>query len=203
MPDATANSNRPHRGGRRPLEQLVLIASLLPLCWLTMLAVHELGHVLGAWVTGARVTHVELHPLRISRTDVVENRDPRLVAWAGPLCGCLLPLLVWGCVWARRWRTEFLVRFWGGFCLVANGAYLGVGSWEGVGDAGVLLDTGCSVWWLWLFGAVTVSCGLRIWHGLGPHFGWGTPRLPVDRQLAWKVLLLLIVVAGVEWLYYR
>ena len=181
------------------IDQCVLIASLLPLCWLVMLAAHETGHVLGARMTGARVVHVELHPLRISRTDVVENRRPLLVAWAGPVLGCTLPLAVWGLSRARRWRGEFVLRFLSGFCLVGNGAYLGVGSWDRVGDAGVLLDGGCPVWSLWGFGAVTVVAGLWMWHGIGNRFGWGSGGT-VDRRVAWATLLLLLTMSFVEWI---
>ena len=37
---------------KKRLPQLILIGSLLPLCWLGMMAVHELGHVLHAWFSG-------------------------------------------------------------------------------------------------------------------------------------------------------
>jgi len=41
------------------VHQLLLIATFVPLCWLTMQAVHELGHVVFAVVA-----KVVLHPLR-------------------------------------------------------------------------------------------------------------------------------------------
>ncbi|MEO1994678.1 MAG: M50 family metallopeptidase [Planctomycetaceae bacterium] len=203
MRDAGSNRRKRNIEAICQLDQIVLMASLLPLCWLVMLATHELGHVLGAWLTGARVSYVELHPLRISRTDVVANRLPLLVAWAGPLVGCTLPLGVWGLSWGRRWRAEFAVRFLTGFCLVGNGAYLGAGTWGRVGDAGVLLDAGCPVWFMWLFGAVAVSGGIRMWHGLGTRFGWGNSSPPVDRRVAWSVLLILLAVALVEFIYWN
>ena len=37
------------------LHQVLLIGAFLPLCWLAMMAVHELGHVVGAVATGGRV----------------------------------------------------------------------------------------------------------------------------------------------------
>ncbi len=36
--------------------QFLLIATFLPLCWLLMQAVHELGHASDAWATGGTVT---------------------------------------------------------------------------------------------------------------------------------------------------
>lgn len=64
-------------GNRLP--QVVLIVGGGALCWLAMQAVHELGHFLGAVVSGGRVNQVVLHPLMISRTDVQPNPSPALV----------------------------------------------------------------------------------------------------------------------------
>src|SRR4051812_8876543 len=75
--------------------QFLLIGSFVPLCWLAMMATHELGHVLAAWLTGGTATKVVLHPLAISRTDVWPNPEPLVVVWSGPLVGVLLPLLLW------------------------------------------------------------------------------------------------------------
>ena len=59
----------------------ILMASTLLGSWLGMQAVHELGHVFGAWLTGGRVQQVVLHPLTISRTDLAENPSPLVVVW--------------------------------------------------------------------------------------------------------------------------
>jgi predicted Zn-dependent protease len=48
----------------------MLIGSTVVGSWLGMQAVHELGHVLGAWWTDGDVSRVVLHPLSISRTDL-------------------------------------------------------------------------------------------------------------------------------------
>jgi hypothetical protein len=112
---------------------LLCVASCLA-AWLGMQQVHELGHVLGAAATGGRVERVVLHPLTISRTDVAENRRPLVVVWAGPLVGILLPLVLWGATALLRLRLAFLLRFFAGFCLIANGAYIGAGSLGRVGD---------------------------------------------------------------------
>lgn len=42
--------------------QILLIASTVLASWLGMQAVHESGHVLGAWFTGGLVARVFLHP---------------------------------------------------------------------------------------------------------------------------------------------
>src|SRR5208337_624939 len=69
------------------LHQVLLIGTFLPLCWMAMMAVHELGHVVAAVATGGKVEKVVLHPLMISRTDVSPNPSPLIVVWAGPIVG--------------------------------------------------------------------------------------------------------------------
>src|SRR5262245_59144782 len=121
------------------LHQGILIGSTLLGSWLGMQAVHESGHVLGASLTGGRVARVVLYPLTISRTDLAFNPNPLVVVWAGPALGVLLPLLLWGIAAAMRMPGAFVLRFFAGFCLIANGAYLAVGSVDGIGDAGEML----------------------------------------------------------------
>lgn len=135
-----------------------------------MMAVHEAGHVLGAWLTGGTVERVVLHPLAISRTDLAVNPHPVLVSWAGPLFGALLPVLCW-LIWrSASVRSAHVVRWFAGFCAVANGAYLGIGSLTGDGDAGDLLREGAAIWQLVVFGVFALAAGLWLWHGLGRSF---------------------------------
>src|SRR5882724_6474926 len=110
------------------LSQTILIASTLLGSWLGMQAVHESGHVVGAWLTGGRVARVVLHPLAISRTDLADNPHPLVVVWAGPAIGVILPLLLWGTTAGFRLSAAFVLRFFAGFCCVANGLYIGLGS---------------------------------------------------------------------------
>lgn len=175
------------------LPQVLLIASFVPLSWYAMLAVHELGHVLAAWSTGGTVTGVILHPLAISRTDVLPNPHPLSVVWAGPLLGVVLPLIVWGLFCAARIPGAFLPRFWAGFCLLANGGYIGLGSFAGIGDAGDMLRLGSPIWSLWLFGLVTMPVGLLLWHRQGTHFGLGKPPTSVSPRTAYISLTLLAI----------
>ena len=66
-----------------------------------------------------------------------------------------------------------MVRFFAGFCLVANGVYLSAGAWTGDGDAGDLLSAGATSWQLICFGFFATALGLRLWHRLGSDFGFG------------------------------
>ncbi len=75
--------------------QILFVASILAISWFAMMAVHELGHVMGAVVTRGHVTRVVLHPMAISRTDVQPNPNPAVVVWLGPILGCVLPCGLW------------------------------------------------------------------------------------------------------------
>lgn len=154
-----------------------------------MMAIHEAGHVLSAGRTGGTVRRVVLHPLTISRTDWIDSNNPLLVTWAGPVFGVLAPLFGWAIT--HRLGFAYLLRFLAGFCSIANGAYLGVGSFDGVGDAGDLLRHGAAVWQLWLFGLICVPLGFFLWHRLGSHFGLGTNG-HVSAVHAYCVLFVLI-----------
>ena len=180
--------------------QGVLIVSIILGSWLGMQAVHEFGHVLGAWLTGGQVTQVVLYPLTISRTDLAQNPSPLLVVWAGPVIGAVLPIALWGIAARLRMAGAFVLRFFAGFCLIANGAYIAGGSFEGIGDCGQMLRHGSAIWQLWLFGAATVPLGLWLWHRQGPHFGLGPAKGRVNRGVAYASLVacaLLLVLAFV------
>jgi hypothetical protein len=156
-----------------PYRSLPLITATLLTSWLGMQAIHELGHVLAARLTGGVVTNVALHPLGISRTDVTPNPQPLAVVWGGPLFGVLAPLAMWAVTARLRWRHAFLLRFFAGFCLVANGLYLTAGSFEGVGDCGVLLRHGAQFWQLCAFGLPAIAIGFWLWNGQSKDFGIG------------------------------
>ena len=142
------------------LRQILLLATFLPWCWLMMMVVHEVGHVLAAWLTGATVDQVILHPLTISQTVLGENPHPLMVSWSGPLFGSVLPVMVWLLFLALRFKATPFPRFFAGFCLVANGAYIGMGAMTGDGDAGELIHLGASIWQLGSF-AVGAAAGDR------------------------------------------
>ena len=183
------------------IHQVLLIASMLALSWLIMQAVHEFGHIVVAWATGGTVTKVALHPLAISRTDVEPNPQPLVVAWGGPVIGVALPLLMWGIATVVRPTIAFVFRFFAGFCLVANGLYLGLGSFSAVGDAGDILRHGGSLWTLIVFGAITVPAGFALWNGQAPRFGIGLGAHTVSPHLAWGCTTVLAAVILLEWIF--
>jgi hypothetical protein len=186
------------------LLQVVLIVSTLLASWLGMQLVHEAGHVLGAWLTGGEVKQVVWHPLTISRTDLTSNPQPLIVVWAGPVVGVLLPMLFWFSARLLRTAAEFVWRFFAGFCLIANGAYIGIGSFERIGDCGEMLDHGSPIWTLWMFGLLTIPLGFAIWNRQATHFGIGKQAGNVESNVVWQAglaaicLLILSITLGGE-----
>lgn len=173
--------------------QAILILSFIPFCWLAMMAMHELGHILAAWITGGHVTQVVLYPLDFSRTDVSPNPMPLCVAWSGPIMGVGLPLCIWGIFWGWSLPGDYLTRFLAGFCLIANGAYIGFGSFGKIGDAGDMIRLHAERWPLWIFGLITIPIGFWLWHGLGPRFGLGESKGQVEPWAAHLSLGLFVV----------
>ncbi len=92
-----------------------------------MMLLHEAGHLGAAWVTGGTVQRLVWHPLAFSRTDVHPNPAPLCVVWAGPMAGCLLPMLAERVFAAWFRETLFIARLFAGFCLLSNGAYIALG----------------------------------------------------------------------------
>jgi len=175
--------------------QVLLIASTVLGSWLAMQAVHELGHVCAAWLTSGKIHRVVLHPLTISRTDLAWNPSPLIVVWAGPVVGVTIPLLLWMLAAVLKISGSFVLRFFAGFCLIANGLYIGVGSIDGIGDCGEMLGHGSSRWQLWLFGAVTVPPGFWLWHRQGHHFGLGKARGRVESPVAYWTFAACVLLA--------
>ena len=178
--------------------QLLFVVSLVALSWFVMMAVHEFGHVSGAIITGGSIERVVLYPLTISHTDVSPNPHPAIVVWLGPVIGCVLPLAAFVTVPRRLTVVRNVTQFFAGFCLIANGAYISMGSVDGIGDSGEILRTGTPLWLMHAFGAVAISQGLYLWHRLGSlKIFIHDPSVVVPRT-AYVVfgLLVVIVVAG-------
>jgi hypothetical protein len=153
-----------------------------------------LGHVLHLIFTGGTVDYVVLHPLAISYTHPGKNPYPIVVAWGGAIWGCAIPMIVLGVVrlFARSWA--YLPGFFAGFCLIANGAYLAGDAFVQGGDGRDLIAHGSPPWLLVLIGVAAIAGGLRLWNGLGPHFGLGPARGKVDRRAAVGTAVALVLI---------
>lgn len=180
------------------IEQIILIVSFLAFSWLAMQAMHELGHVIGAYLTKAEVITVALHPCIISRTDLGNNPHPVIVVWSGPVVGAVLPLLAFLIAKSCHSPGIYLFRFFAGVCLNANGFYIACGPAEGLADTGVMMQNGSPRWIMLIFGLLTVSLGLYLWHRQGEHFGLGKAEGTVSRKATIVSALLLAAIVGVE-----
>lgn len=181
------------------IPQIILIGTFVPLCWLAMQVVHEMGHVFLAQVTGGEVTKVALHPLIMSRTDLAENPHPLAVVWGGPLLGSVIPILGWLAALFSRLPGVYLFRFFAGLCLVANGVYIGTGWLIANGaDPGVMLENGSPKWWLIIFGLLTFPSGLYLWHRQGRYFGMAEANGNVSNLAAAISATLLVGLVAFE-----
>lgn len=178
----------------RSIRRVLLIVGTGALCWYGMMLVHEFGHCVGAWISGGTVQRVIFHPLRFTETVVDPDPHPLVTVWLGPILGVVLPVLIWCGLQLARLPGAHVARFAAGFCLLANGAYIGVGSFERVADAGTMLFYGSPVWTLWLFGFVAAPTGIAMWHGLGPAFDIGKHGRPVTNGVTACVWIAFVAV---------
>src|SRR5205823_1645007 len=96
--------------------------------WIGMLVVHEFGHIITAWLTGGGIIKVSLPLLGFSQTIVWPNPHELLVVWSGPVFGAGMPLIIGAMLKLVTRPMPDLWRFFTGFCLIANGAYIGAGA---------------------------------------------------------------------------
>ena len=145
---------------------LLIIVLLLPGCWYSTLAAHELGHALAAALTGTKHIDVVLPVLGFSRTDRVPDHHVAITTAAGFVSGALIPTLLW---WGSKRvaiDTSRVLRIWAGFALILNGGYCAADAILQSGDGGQLVRAGMPVWLLVVAGTIVLACGLWLWHRL-------------------------------------
>lgn len=140
------------------------------LSWYAMQAAHEAGHVLHALVSGGKVVDIRVPLLGFSLTRVHPNLSPHFVVWGGLIWGMVIPIAMHAIALAARWRWRYLLRFFAGFCLIANGAYMAAGWRADAGDAADLVRHGSPAWLLTALGTIAVGVGLAYWHNLSKDF---------------------------------
>ncbi len=135
---------------RRLLFGLMLIAA-----WVVMTFTHELGHLIGGFVGGAKLTSVDLAPWRLPYSIHSPDPYPLLTLWAGPILGVIVPI---GLASFVRSGWTWLIA---DFCLLANGCYLALAwlSGDRFLDTARLLDAGTHPIWLAAFCTVTIATG--------------------------------------------
>lgn len=161
-----ANPEQP--ASARPCLRGYVIAGLaLYPAWLAMMAIHEVGHVLHAWLSGGVVESVSVPLWGFSYTRLASNPAPGFVASGAAIWGAALPLFAWGA--ARHTRYRYLVltlQLFAGWCLIANGVYLATALHEPVGDVADLRRAGAPLLAVGLIGVVSCIAGFIMWHRL-------------------------------------
>ena len=115
------------------LKSSFLLAGAFAIGYNAAMALHELGHALGQWVTGGSVARISLHPFSWCYTYYKSvPRYPDFVTWSG--AGLAVTTSVLLLLLGRRWRTPWLTPLIvGAICgLVANGVYLAVDAIHGL-----------------------------------------------------------------------
>lgn len=97
------------------------VVALLLISWVVMCFTHEVGHLIGGWISGATLSQVDLVPWRLPYSIHEPDPNPLVTLWMGPIIGAFLPWCI-GIVIRQQW-----IRLVGNFCLLANGLYIGVG----------------------------------------------------------------------------
>lgn len=159
------------------MKPLLILVGIYP-AWLAMMAVHEMGHVFHALISGGKVRRVSIPLWGFSFTELETNLHPRFVAWGGVIWGCLLPLVLLAALHVSHIKgaVNRYVAFFVGFCFIANGAYLFSAIVDPVGDAADLVRDGVSQYLLCFIGFLGLCCGLFIWNRL-------TRTIPPVRRL--------------------
>ena len=132
--------------------QLTVIALL---SWSLMLLFHEGGHLLGGFLSGAKLQDYDLVPWRLPYSIHSPDPHPLITLWSGPILGVLFPWMLYRVKKGELTDTVF------SFCLLANGAYLLIG-WIQEGtqlDTHRLLESGTSPFLILLYSCLTIIPG--------------------------------------------
>jgi hypothetical protein len=134
------------------------------------------------------------YPTVFSRTDVRPNPSPLIVVWAGPAFGAVVPAALALALWPARWSAAYILNFFAGFCLLANGVYIGIGTFGRVGDAGDMLRMGMAPWVMFAFGFFTAVPGLWVLNRVSPRLGFGKAPVAIVPGHALGTLAVAVVV---------
>ena len=120
-----------------------------------MTFVHEAGHVVCGWASGATLTAVDLRPWRMPYSLYQPDPHPLITLWGGPLLGVLVPVAL---AWLIRKNWGWFIAH---FCTLANGGYIALAwaSGDRYLDTTKLLEHGAHPASIAVYCAVTIACG--------------------------------------------
>ena len=123
--------------------------------WVVMTVTHELRHVIGGLIGGAKLAAIELRPWHLPYSVLAPDPHPLLTLWSGPVLGCAIPIAVAGT--CRRPAVWFVA--W--FCLLANSSYLLLGYLSGDAqlDTTRMLNAGTPPAVIFVAGGVLLAIG--------------------------------------------
>ena len=137
--------------------------ALVGCSWPVMNWTHEVGHGVSARLTGGQVARVVLDPRTFARTDYGANPAPLVVVWGGPTTGTAAGALLALPLLTRRGRVlGCTAALLGASCLLANGAYIGLGVVSPVADTEVMARLGVPRWAMAAFGIPVVLAGRMV-----------------------------------------
>ena len=128
---------------------------LLIVSWCVMTFTHEIGHILGGWVSGGTLTQADLVPWRMPYSFFDPNPHPLFTLWCGPMFGVIGPLAI-GMVVRKKYAW-----FIADFCILANGMYIATAwlSGDHYLDTPKLLEHGAQPVSIILYCIVTIGVG--------------------------------------------
>ena len=123
--------------------------------WCVMTTVHELGHLIGGWATGATLVDADLWPWHLPYSIFDPDPQPLVTLWSGPILGAAAPVL--GALFLRREWAWFIAYF----CILANGMYITAGLYSGDSqlDTTKLLRNGAHPIAIWVYCGLTLLLG--------------------------------------------
>ena len=140
-----------------------------------MVLLHELGHVAALVLSGGEVDYVRVSPIDFGFTARASDPHPLIATWGGPLLGCaftMVILLLVAFAAPRFIATALLLVV---VAFLANGMYLAVGVFSGVGDAGDLIRHGAPPWSLIAAGIPLIAAGIYFASMIAPVLRVGKP----------------------------
>jgi hypothetical protein len=93
--------------------------------------IHEIGHCLSVLINGGVVNDIVWRYGIFSETLRSESTRPVMDIWAGPIVGCIVPLMTWA-VFMKLNLAQYL-QWFASMCLIGNGLYLALG-WMDLGS---------------------------------------------------------------------
>ncbi|MCP4177698.1 MAG: hypothetical protein GY756_08020 [bacterium] len=144
------------------IKKYAYIILTIIISWWPMMVIHEFGHIISVLIFGGKINKLILYSWKFTYTIRSGSLHPLIDLWAGPVIGVLIPLIFY--LIARKLRVGFFWGMFSGFCLIANGIYIGIGWINKIGDTKEMINLGSPIYFMLIFSIVCTVSGLFIWH---------------------------------------